>query len=168
MWRANSLENTRMLEKIGAGEGDGRGQNGRMALLTHWIWVWTSSGRWWRTKRRDMLQSMGLRRAGDDWVTEQQITTSNNKATECIWPWVVSGALEACHRSETLDSGKMLNVFDRELVKQPVKCVIALKQRMSITYMLHLTWSESRTTWSMFHDWNTVCSHFRRSFFDLV
>ena len=76
------------------------------------------------------------------WLTEQQITTSNNKATECIWPWVVSGALEACHRSESLDSGKTLYVFDWELVKQPLKCVTALKQCMSITYMVYLTWSE--------------------------
>ena len=59
-----------------------------------------------KDKKARYAASMGLWRAGDDWVTEQQITTSNNKATECVWPWVVSGALEACHRSETLDSGK--------------------------------------------------------------
>ena len=102
------------------------------------------------------------------WLTEQQITTSNNKATECIWPWVVSGALEACHRSETLDSGKTLDVFDWELVKQPLKCVTALKQWMSITYMVYLMWSEWRTTWNVFHGWNTICTHFRWSVFDLV
>ena len=118
MWRANSLAKNLMLQKIGAEEGDDGGPDTWMASPTQWIWVWTSSGRWRRTRWCDILQSMGLWRVGDDWVTEQQITASNNKSTECIWPWVVSGALEACHRSETQDSGKILNVFDLELVKQ--------------------------------------------------
>ena len=81
---------------------------------------------------------MGLWRVGDDWVTEQQITTSNNRATECIW--VVSGEHVACHRSETQDSGKTLNVFDLEIVKQPLKCVAALKQWMLITYVFDVEW----------------------------
>ena len=110
----------------------------------------------------------GIWRVGDDWMTEQPITASNNKSTECLWPWVVSGALEACHRSETQDSGKPLKVFDLELVKQPLVCATTMKQWMSITYMVYLLWSKWRTTWSGFHDWNTVCSHFRWSVFDLV
>ena len=35
-------------------------------------WVWASSGRWWRTGKPGMLQSMGSQRVGPDWVTEQQ------------------------------------------------------------------------------------------------
>jgi len=29
-----------------------------MASLTQWTWVWTSSGRWWRTGKPGMLQSI--------------------------------------------------------------------------------------------------------------
>ena len=40
--------------------------------LTWWTWVWTNSGRWWRTGKSDVLQSMGLQREGHDLSTEQQ------------------------------------------------------------------------------------------------
>ena len=53
------------------GEGDDRRQYGWMASPTQWTWVWTSSGRWWRTGRSGVLQSMGLQRVRHDWVTEQ-------------------------------------------------------------------------------------------------
>ena len=43
----------------GGGEGDARGWDGWMALLTHWTWVWVNSGSWWSTRRPDMLQFMG-------------------------------------------------------------------------------------------------------------
>ena len=41
------------------GEGDDRGWDGWMASPTQWTWVWTSSGTWWLTGKRGMLQSMG-------------------------------------------------------------------------------------------------------------
>ena len=41
------------------GEGSGRGWNGWMASLTQWTWLWANSGRWWRTGKPVMLQSMG-------------------------------------------------------------------------------------------------------------
>ena len=34
--------------------------DGWMASLTQWIWIWTSSRRWWRTGKPGVLQSMGL------------------------------------------------------------------------------------------------------------
>ena len=43
-----------------------------IASLTQWTWVWANSGRWWRTKKPGVLQSMGLPRVGHDRVTEQQ------------------------------------------------------------------------------------------------
>ena len=52
------------------GEGDDRGWDGWMASLTQWTWVWASSGRWWRTGKPGMLQSMGLERVGHDWPTK--------------------------------------------------------------------------------------------------
>ena len=38
------------------GKGDNRGQDGWMASLTWWTWVWARSGRWWRTGKPDLLQ----------------------------------------------------------------------------------------------------------------
>ena len=60
-------------ERLRAGGGwSDRGRDGWMASLTHWAWVWANSGRWWRTGRPDMLQSMWSQRGGHDWATEQQ------------------------------------------------------------------------------------------------
>ena len=49
-----------------------RGWDGWMASVTQWTWVWASSGRWWRTGKPGMLQSMGSQRVGHNWVVEQQ------------------------------------------------------------------------------------------------
>ena len=49
-----------------------RGANGWMASLTQWTWVWTKSGRWWRTGKPSMLQSVGSQTVWHDWVTEKQ------------------------------------------------------------------------------------------------
>ena len=55
------------------GEGDNRGWDGWMALLTQWTWVWVSSGSWWWTGKPGVLQSMGLQRVGHHWATELNI-----------------------------------------------------------------------------------------------
>ena len=44
-----------------------------MASLTQCTWVWASSGSWWRTGNPGMLQSMGSRSVGHDWVTERSL-----------------------------------------------------------------------------------------------
>ena len=60
-------------ERVRAGgEGDDRGWDGWMASLTRWTWVWTSSGRLWRTGRPGVLQSMESQEARQDLATEQQ------------------------------------------------------------------------------------------------
>ena len=56
------------------GEGDNRGWDVWMASLTQWTWVWASSGRWWRTGKPRVLQSMGLQRVGHNWATERQMS----------------------------------------------------------------------------------------------
>ena len=56
------------------GEGDNRGWDGWMALLTQWTWVWANSRRWWRTGKPGVLQSMGLQRVGHD----QQLHNNNH------------------------------------------------------------------------------------------
>ena len=59
--------------RVKAGEKvDNRGWCGWMTSLTQWTWVWASSGRWQGTRRPGMLRSMGLQRAGHNWVTEQK------------------------------------------------------------------------------------------------
>ena len=52
------------------GEGDDTGWDGWMASLTQWTWVWASSGRWWKTGKPGMLQSMESQRVRHDWTSE--------------------------------------------------------------------------------------------------
>ena len=57
---------------LGAGrEGDDRGWDGWMALLTWWMWVCVNSERWWWTGRPGVLRFMGSQRVGHDWATER-------------------------------------------------------------------------------------------------
>ena len=70
MRRTDSLENTLMLGKSEAGEGDDRGWDGWMASLTWWTWVWVSSGSWRWTWKPGVLQSIRFQRVGHNWATE--------------------------------------------------------------------------------------------------
>ena len=76
VWRADTLEKTLKLGKI-----EGRRRRGPqrtrcwMASSTQWTWVWATSGRWWRTGKPGVLQSMGFLRVRHDWVTEEQQCT---------------------------------------------------------------------------------------------
>ena len=72
MWRTDSLEKTPMLRKIGGKRRRVWQRMGWLASPTQWIWVWASSGRWWRTGRPGVLQSMGSQRVRHNWATEQQ------------------------------------------------------------------------------------------------
>ena len=73
MRRADSLEKTLMLGRIeGRRKRGNRGQDDWMVSPTWWIWVWASCGRWWRTGKPGMLQSMASHRVVCDWVTEQR------------------------------------------------------------------------------------------------
>ena len=60
------------------GEGDDRRWDGWVASPTQWTWVWASSGRWWRTGKPGVLQSMGSQRARHDWATEKQQKLENS------------------------------------------------------------------------------------------
>ena len=48
-------------------EEKGTTEDGWMASPTLWTWVWSSSGRWWRTGKPGVLQSVGSQRVGQDW-----------------------------------------------------------------------------------------------------
>ena len=51
-------------------EEKGTTEDGWMATLTRWTWVWASSGSWWWTGKTGVMQSMGLQRVGHNWATE--------------------------------------------------------------------------------------------------
>ena len=74
MGRTDSLEKTLMLGKT---EGRGRrevnrGLNCWMVPPTQCTWVWANFGRWWRTRKLDVLQSMRLQKVRHDLMTDQQ------------------------------------------------------------------------------------------------
>ena len=71
--KVNSLEKTLMLGKIESRRRRGnRGWDSWMASLNQCTWVWANSGSQWRTGTWGMLQSMGSKGVGHDWVTEQR------------------------------------------------------------------------------------------------
>ena len=79
MQRADLLEKTLMLGKI-----EGRRRRGRQR--TRWLdgitdsvtWVWANSGRWWRTGKPGVLQSMASQRVGHDWANWTTTTKSRS------------------------------------------------------------------------------------------
>ena len=79
-------------ERLKAGEGDNRVQDGWMASPTWRTWVLVNSGSWWWTGRPVALQfTKGLQRAGHGWVTELRgaITWGSFKEN-AVWaasPW---------------------------------------------------------------------------------
>ena len=68
-------------DRLGAGEGDGRGWDGWMASPTRWTWVWVNSGSWWWTGRPGMLRFMGSQRVRHDWAAELNFTELNELST---------------------------------------------------------------------------------------
>ena len=76
-------------------EEKGTTEDGWMASLTRWTWVWVNSGSWWWTGRPGVLRFMGSQRVGHDWVTELNWTlwylgswrVRHNWATEQQLKW---------------------------------------------------------------------------------
>ena len=50
----------------------GTTENGMAGWHHQWMWVWVSSGRWWRTGKPGVVQFMGSQRVRHNWATEQQ------------------------------------------------------------------------------------------------
>ena len=76
-------------ERLKAGrEGDDKGWDDWMASPTQWTWVWANSGRWWRTGRPGMLQSIESQRVRHNCSTEQQqIKTDNSYPGAALAFW---------------------------------------------------------------------------------
>ena len=84
MWRTDSLEKTLMLGKIeGKRRKGGRAWDGWMPSPTQWTWVWANSGRWWRTRKPSVLQSMGSQRVGHGLVTKYTTQCTFMKSHAC-------------------------------------------------------------------------------------
>ena len=90
--------------KVG-GEGDDRGWDGWMASPMQWTWVWANSGRWRRTGKPGVLQSMVSPRVGHDWVTEHHHHPGLRRAEirkareDCCWR---AGGICCSGKSHTL------------------------------------------------------------------
>ena len=60
------------LERLRAGEEVDRGWDGWIAWPIQWTWVWTNSGRQWRTRKPGVLQSMRSQILRHNLATEQK------------------------------------------------------------------------------------------------
>ena len=132
MWKAYSLEKTLMLGKIEAREEGERRWDGWIALSTQWTWVWANSGKYWRTGKLGVLQSMGSQRVGHDLATGQQQATSslrvwvtlsptqtNNIKILCLWEWLL------CHL------GHIQLQITKDRTESDLKMCMILFHRMS-------------------------------------
>ena len=88
MQRADSLEKILMPGKTEAGEGDDRGWDGWMVCQTQLMWVWASSGRWWRTEKPGVCSSGGCKQSD---MTEQQLLIMGDKQILCVSLYDVIG-----------------------------------------------------------------------------
>ena len=62
-----------------------------------WTWTCANSGRCWGTRRPGVLQSMGLQRVGQDWVTEQQYSRDFGSWTIIPHIWLFSQYFKFFH-----------------------------------------------------------------------
>ena len=80
-------------------EEKGRTEDGWMASLTQWTWVWVNSRSWWWTGRPGMLQFMGMQRVGHDWATE---LNSKRWGSKEILLWYMSKSVCLCFPQSVL------------------------------------------------------------------
>ena len=94
MWTASSLENIQLLGKIKGKRKSGQQRMRWSDSITDSTWIWANSGRWWRTGKPGMLQSMGSQRLGynlANWVClateqqQQQILSQETKRNKLPW-----------------------------------------------------------------------------------
>ena len=129
------------------GEGDDRGWDGWMASLAQWTWVWANSGSWWRTGKPGVLQSTGLQRVRQDWVTEQQ--------TETLYPWNTNSLFTSPAPTMLLSVSMNLALQDTLYSWNHSKFVLASYMCCNV-FKVHPCWSMGQNflpfkSWIIFH-----------------
>jgi len=115
MRRVDSLEKTDAGRDWGQEEKGTTEDEGWMAWLTRWTWVWVNSGNWWWTGRPGVLQFMGSQRVGHDWATELNWTETctglyknNSKINSHTWGflvhWMITKKASCCMYPEDYNS----------------------------------------------------------------
>ena len=100
--RANSLDKTLILGKIEGRKRWVRRKRWLDGIANQWIWVCTSSRRWWRIGKPGMLQSLGLQSAGHtEWLNSKNNIISSYAFLSFlrgigICAWVHSKSLQGC------------------------------------------------------------------------
>ena len=93
----DSVEKTLKMGKMTAGgEGDDRGWDGWMALLTRCTWVWEGSRCWWWTGKPVVLQSMGSQSFWHNWLTDLNHTEAWESGKNGSWE-VLQSTIKVCN-----------------------------------------------------------------------
>ena len=100
-----------------------------MASPTQWTWIWANPGRWWRTGKPDVLQSVGSQRGRHDLATEQQ--------QQYIYPLTL----------EPPSNSKKHRFQESEATE--AKMIILWRSQQG---------RASISSYSLFLNWSTVCS----------
>ena len=112
MWRADSLEKTLSWESWGKVE-KGTTEDEMVGWhhpSTQWTWVWANSGRYCKTVKSGMLQSMGLQRVLPAWASKQQLLNIYRiyEFLENLWAWKIPW-MEEPGRRQSMGSLKVRN-----------------------------------------------------------
>ena len=94
MWKVNSLVKILMLGKIEGWRRRGWQRFGCLVSPIQWTGVWANSGRWWRTGKPVMLQSMG-----SQWVSDWLVMWLSDWATITIF---LSHYFNSTHNKEKI------------------------------------------------------------------
>ena len=90
-WCKEPTHEKRYRERLKAEEGDDRGWDDWLASMTQWTWVWASSGRWWRTEKPSVLQSMGSKESD---MTERLNNDNNTHTYTVEWNFSICNNTE--------------------------------------------------------------------------
>ena len=90
--------------------------NPSMDELPHqWTWVWVNSGRWWRTGKPGVLQSMGLQGVRHDWATKLTIRKYNN------YIYVPNDSIKICNAKTDRITGRKSSVITAGVFNIPLQ-----------------------------------------------
>ena len=129
--RADTLEKIQCWEGLKAGgEGDDRGQDGWMASLTQWTWVWTSYGKLWRTGKPAVLQSMACKESGmtEPWTIATMYLKSDFL---CFWDQDVKDAQPEWNKAREADSLLTIVTCLKGTLNSTQNCIFNLRTSYS-------------------------------------